>query len=246
MTTSPYTTPTDNSSTESSELLYLVLTEGDVLGLPPSDIGGIDQNMIGDTDGDGNLEFLDGWGNPLQFYNWPTRLIKDDGVNYWGTLALPLPPATMISEYPTTSLLISNLPAPPVVNTSLLPDRRPIAGSVASHRMYRDPLDHNRNITRWDVYVAPYTSVSSALASNFSLQPPSPAGAYTAMGMNSVWFHDANTPSMPLIVSPGADDVLGLHLPTEDGADRLARVISTEDACKALGDNLTNQQRGPQ
>ncbi len=251
MTSSTYTTPKDDPKTESSELLYLALTEGDVFGLPPAEIDGIDDNMIGDTDGDGNLEFLDGWGQPLQFYNWPTRLLKDDGVNYWGTLVFPPPPATMVREYPTASLLISNLPIPPVKDASLLPQRRPIAGSIASHRMYRDPLDINRSITRWNVYAVPYTSAGSPLASDFFLKPAA-AAQYTAMGMNSAWFHDLNTPSMPLVVSAGSDGELGLHLPTEDGrsgtshTDRLARVIGTEEACQALGDNITNQQRGPQ
>mgnify|MGYP000982551294 CR=1 FL=1 len=58
---------------------------------------------VGDTDGDGLPEFLDGWGNPIRFYRWPTHYHSDlqrginpegfdgidnngkDGVDYDGT-----------------------------------------------------------------------------------------------------------------------------------------------------------------
>ena len=89
---------TDDDRAESAELLYLVLTSGDVLGLPPSDLDGIDQNLIGDTDNDGNLELMDGWGKSLQFYNWPTRFFKANGVNYTAT------------DYAQASILVSGIP----------------------------------------------------------------------------------------------------------------------------------------
>ena len=210
----------------SAELLYVVLTEGDVYGMPPSEIDGIDKNLIGDTDSDGNLEFLDGWGRPLQFYNWPTRLIKDNGVDYTGIVTVGG------NAYPTAPLLISNLP--PVGGAA--------SGTVATstqarNRIDRDPEDPMRRLMAAPLIVGTGT---------FMLETDPPSSILiTARQFQSDWYHDRNTATMPLVVSAGPDGVLGLHLPTEAGVDRLARVIATDDACQALGDNVTNQQRGP-
>jgi prepilin-type N-terminal cleavage/methylation domain-containing protein len=52
---------------QSAECLYLVITlatgDGEARGL-------FAENSIGDTDGDGAPEFLDGWGNPIEFLRW--------------------------------------------------------------------------------------------------------------------------------------------------------------------------------
>ncbi len=222
----------DDDLAESSELLYLILTEGDVFGLPPSEIDGIDKNLIGDTDSDGNMEFLDGWGRPLQFYNWPTRLIKDNGTTYTGTVTVGG------TVYPTTSLLISNLP--PVGGVA--------SGGVATATQARNRIDRDPEDPMRRLMVAPLI----VGAGTFTLQTlPSGGTTITANRFNANWYHDLNTATMPLVVSAGPDGVLGLHLPTENGSgstnhtDRLARVIATDDACQALGDNVTNQQRGP-
>lgn len=221
----------DDESTESSELLYLVLTSGDVFGLPTSDLDGIDQSLIGDTDRDGNLEFLDAWGKPLQFYNWPTRLIKDDGFNYTGTVVVGSTP------YPTTSLLISNLP-PAGSNSGALTQQQ------NRNRIDRDPDD----VLRW------MGSAANVLRGNFNLRGS--GAAYPAVPLGPAGFHDPNTYSSPLIVSAGPDGALGLYLPTatpdlmtippaQAAVNHLARVIATQEGCEALADNLTNLQRGP-
>lgn len=228
-----------NAIADSSELLYLFLTEGDVLGLPPADIAGIDNNMIGDTDGDGNLEFLDGWGRPLQFYNWPSRLIKDDGVNFTGIVTVSP------NQYPTASLLVANLPKAGATG--------PASAIVARNRADRDLEDPTRllSVTLPAPISGPPPIVGTGTFSLRTQQAPS-GTVITAQKFNSDWYHDLNTATMPLIVSAGQDGILGLHLPTENGGsgtnhtDRLARVIHTDEACQALSDNITNQQRGPQ
>lgn len=240
----------DSAATESSELLYLTLSEGDVYGLPPTELDGIDKNMIGDTDNDGNLEFLDGWGKPLQFYNWPTRLLKDDGFNYWETLEAP---AGSGSYFPTSSLLISNLPPAAPVLASSNP-RRPQPGTVDKHPLYRDPDDVTRSMLRWNVYGTPYPPPSPSLMGCFAAGPsfamtritPSGTTSTVAQGFRPTWYHDANTPTKPMVISAGADGDLGLYLPTDATENRLARVIPTVEACQTLGDNITNLQRGPQ
>ena len=217
-----------SAGADSSELLYLTLTEGDVYGLPPSEIDGIDKKLIGDTDNDGNMEFLDGWGRPLQFYNWPTRLIKDDGATFTGTVTVSG------NAYPTASLLISNLP------------QVQSAGAVSStknrSRIDRDPEDPLQSL--YPGRSGYFVLYSASVTSTFNLQ--SPSGVIAAQRFHTNAYHDPNTATMPLVVSAGPDGDLGLYLPTVSGANRLARVIATVDDCQALGDNLTNQQRGPQ
>ncbi len=65
-------------ATESAELLYLTITSSS-FGVTTADDGEFSAKEIADTDGDGLMEFVDAWGNPLRFYRWPTRLIRPDG-----------------------------------------------------------------------------------------------------------------------------------------------------------------------
>jgi prepilin-type N-terminal cleavage/methylation domain-containing protein len=58
-------------ATARSEMLYAILVEGTgPLGSSFSrdDFG---PNEVADTDGDGLMEFVDAWGQPIQFYRWP-------------------------------------------------------------------------------------------------------------------------------------------------------------------------------
>lgn len=88
----------DGGASISSEYLYYILTNHDVYGVPPVGNDAFTTSEIADTDGDGLNEFVDGWGRPLQFYRWPTRLIKPDGTSVNRTIASAffngLPPAS--------------------------------------------------------------------------------------------------------------------------------------------------------
>ncbi|MDB4614425.1 type II secretion system GspH family protein [bacterium] len=85
--------PTNHTRvTESSEVLYYILTQTDVFGTPRAGSDSFQAGEIADTDGDGLMEFIDSWGQPLQFYRWPTRLINNDATNDAG--ALPVISAT--------------------------------------------------------------------------------------------------------------------------------------------------------
>ncbi len=64
--------------TESAELLHFMLNEMAVFGVTPTGADSFTGAEVADTDGDGLLEFIDAWGNPLRFYRWPTRLIDID------------------------------------------------------------------------------------------------------------------------------------------------------------------------
>lgn len=65
---------------QGSECLYLILSsmrDGD-----KSSLDYFDATEIGDTDGDGMLEILDGWGRPIEFLRW--------APGYVSTAAIPL------------------------------------------------------------------------------------------------------------------------------------------------------------
>jgi hypothetical protein len=61
--------------TTSSELLYVALTMGTELGSGGTAID-FNSSEVVDSDGDGLMELVDGWGNPLRFYRWPTALVN--------------------------------------------------------------------------------------------------------------------------------------------------------------------------
>ncbi|MFK7777970.1 MAG: hypothetical protein QM501_07565 [Gimesia sp.] len=63
----------------SSEYLYYILTNHETYGVPPVGEDAFTVSEVADTDGDGLLEFVDGWGKPLRFYRWPTQLIRPGG-----------------------------------------------------------------------------------------------------------------------------------------------------------------------
>lgn len=51
---------------QSAECLYLIVT----VGLNPGDLVQFSESEVGDTDGDGMPEFLDGYGQPINFLRW--------------------------------------------------------------------------------------------------------------------------------------------------------------------------------
>jgi prepilin-type N-terminal cleavage/methylation domain-containing protein len=107
---------------DSSEALYHMLTNMKVGESPPVDAGEYLASEVADTDGDGKLEFIDAWGNPLRFYRWPTRLLKSDGITHDET-----------TDHPNVALLIQGF-SDDLVNTDpddplglIIPDNSPVA-----------------------------------------------------------------------------------------------------------------------
>jgi hypothetical protein len=83
-----------NAVTESSALLYWVLTSSEVFGVPPVDDSEFSATEVQDTDGDGLKEFVDGWGRPLRFYRSPTMLFRPgNGTLQPGAAVNSRPPA---------------------------------------------------------------------------------------------------------------------------------------------------------
>lgn len=96
----------ESLATESSEMLYLIIMEFDAFGAPSSGRDQFLSGEIADTDGDSLMEFVDGWGQPLRFYRWPTRLLRP------GTSLAPTDPLALHPDpisRPTSSQLIRGL-----------------------------------------------------------------------------------------------------------------------------------------
>ncbi|SIN70555.1 prepilin-type N-terminal cleavage/methylation domain-containing protein [Singulisphaera sp. GP187] len=63
--------------TARSEMLYAILVEGVGVSGGVFDRDDFTSKEVQDTDGDGLLEFVDAWGEPLQFYRWPILFRSD-------------------------------------------------------------------------------------------------------------------------------------------------------------------------
>ncbi|MFO0901308.1 MAG: prepilin-type N-terminal cleavage/methylation domain-containing protein [Pirellulales bacterium] len=75
---------------QGAECLYLIVTMG-----PADEVGGIEQfraSEIGDTDGDGMPEFLDGWGRPISFLRWAP------GFTRWPATLPPTADSVVLSD----------------------------------------------------------------------------------------------------------------------------------------------------
>ncbi len=212
-------------ATESSELLYFMLTRMQVFGVPPVGESEFGTSEVRDTDGDGLLEFVDGWGNPLRFYRWPTRLLKPNGIlgldnqpGFGGVddnSAFNTPPATNVFA----GTIFNN-----VVDDALE------FGKVSSDDITIS-ISH-RAIVAYFIYGLPSGPVLAGQWDSLSEDPDDPYGLISteikrlllqSNGMTDVrlgptGFNEMNYPTIdtyhtPLIVSAGADGVVGLFEP---------------------------------
>ncbi|WP_459555778.1 prepilin-type N-terminal cleavage/methylation domain-containing protein [Lacunimicrobium album] len=85
------------------EILYATISKGATIGSDEVQGAEFNASELGDVDNDGLPEIIDSWGNPIQFYRWPTRLIRPDGgltdTNAKGILTL------IMTNIPTSDLL---------------------------------------------------------------------------------------------------------------------------------------------
>ncbi len=191
------------AKTESSALLYYILTASGTFGSSPVDSDQFSSFEVADTDGDGLPEFIDAWGEPLRFYRWPTRLIDPTAPNpFRPDFDDPNDPTETRSisanERLYASLLIRGLPPAPV----------PLPGPSGGMTTQRDLL-----------FVDPDDPVG--LLYSFIEDPQ-----YKGMGIdltrefNEEKYHTPDTYHVPLIVSAGPDGYLGLREPTESNASQ--------------------------
>ncbi|REK23464.1 MAG: prepilin-type N-terminal cleavage/methylation domain-containing protein [Planctomycetota bacterium] len=204
--------------TESSELLYLSLTEGTVFGGPALGIDRVPVEHVHDTDNDGIPEFVDEWGSPLRFYNWTTRLIRPDGPG--ADIDLPMFQATAKPLMPSVIE-----PGGPTL---------PMPFDYYSNWLNIDPDDQTG-------------ALSAAISNGFFNTAFDLGTANLAVPFDETNYHTLDTYHVPLIVSAGPDENLGLNEPTATGFARLALPLATgigdTAALDLLYDNITNRQR---
>jgi prepilin-type N-terminal cleavage/methylation domain-containing protein len=198
------TNPNTVSAADSSEALYFSLSNAAVIGdtmFAAEDFGNLE---VGDTDRDGLLEFLDGWGRPIRFYRWPTRLIRPLGPEPVSVTPAPIPPGQLVAA----RLLMPFLPA--------------------SRELVIDPDDPYSNISRrFSVWQQnPALSANPAVASNSTQLGRFETGGFTmVLSLATVppstarviapAMHTPDTWHTPLLVSAGSDGVLGLYEPND-------------------------------
>ncbi len=228
-TTKPYNTlGTHKAETESAAVLYYVVSRMQIFGVAPVAESEFSTSEVADTDQDGLLEFVDGWGRPLRFYRWPTRLLKPNGVGgldgKFGVAGVDDDGAhgtddpgeiewsgsDDVSDVPlnvrtTAGLLIDGLPNRPVILgqwDSLNADSDDAYGMAWSEIIRQmNPQPPN-----------PPTPIDLTVA------PPGPGPSYGLTGYREPRYPTLDTFHTPLIVSVGPDNDLGLYEPnfTED------------------------------
>ncbi len=213
----PISVTPHNPETESSAVLYYILTQGKSLGIPTMNPGDFKSTEIADTDKDGLQEFIDAWGRPLRFYRWPTRLIRcgedingnsalDTGEDRDGDSTLDAPGVGSPVIRVFASVLIKGLPAaaPPDPLANDQDDPTLLLGSLPNS-MYSESLYHTPQTYH-----------------NFLIVSSGPDGQKQA--------------------NPNA--AFGLYGPTETATfGYLAQPILTTAGFDAITDNITNRNR---
>jgi type II secretory pathway pseudopilin PulG len=257
-------TGSNRHPTESSELLYFALTRMQSFGVPPVSESDFLDSEFRDTDGDGLMEFVDGWERPLRFYRWPTRLLKPNGS--FGADGAPGTGGASFLAYGTLGsddVAIALAPPSPLVWR----DMRPIAGLLISGlapapafpSKQWDPLSEDPD----DPYGLITTEMKRLVAS----------GVLATSSYNETLYPTLDTYHTPLVVSLGADGDLGLYEPYEgtasgasgagvldtnlgilaqpihgsggpyDIVDNVTRTPTGNYVTSTLADNLTNRNR---
>jgi prepilin-type N-terminal cleavage/methylation domain-containing protein len=214
-----------------SELLYLFLTESSSYGLTPLDISQISPQYIVDDDDDSFPEFRDGWNQPLRFYNCPTALLRPDGNSYDKDDPMMAGQPITVANYNLARNIIRSLPALPL-DTSVSP-------AVVRDLDY-DEFDHPLNVDPFD-YIG-ITTIDPADTDT------------TNEDFFEARFYTMDTYFVPLLVSAGTDETLGMfepglvtpsgtvQTPEPNGRNRLGKIDPA--TVNAIYDNLTNYQRG--
>lgn len=247
-----------NPRTTSAECLYLILTRGP--GTSEIDEDSFTESEVGDTDGDGLLEFIDAFGNPIRFYRWPThyRSPIQKGMAPYDTRLAPQPSERREDDRldPNRSLV---RPWGPNGQGTLLfreacsvtPNRLNSNGRgvwPAFHEVF-DPIfclstSHIFSVSDWQ---SPF---SVAYRWNAAFVPDNNKLSHEGVGVFRAY------KTTPLIVSSGVDQLFGLVDPGDlpsgrKGMSLQARIIADQpepvfrdhESDGTHLDNLTNHQQ---
>lgn len=198
---------------ENAELLYLFLDSGERYGDNTFQVDNLNHEHVQDANGNGLPELVDSWGQPIRFYNWPTRLVRPGG----GTNPIEQ------STFAVTARQMLAITPPPASPS-------PFPANEYSHPLNMDPDD-------------PYGTLSSSVSAGWFTAPfqlnRNPFGSLpnlvTCQPFDETNYHTLDTYHTILIVSAGPDEQLGLVEPTDaDLPRRNADLESLDDALDNL------------
>jgi prepilin-type N-terminal cleavage/methylation domain-containing protein len=253
--------------TESAACLYLILTQASVFDtdpLPAAELRGLE---VADTDGDGLMEIVDAWGQPLRYYRWPTRLFRpassgNVGTPNWYNLeSAPAPtPASLlvstalrgpISQWAgNTAYSVGQMIQPATIVQAGVPNVMMYQCSVAGTSAGSEPTwptSASGTVVDGSTSGVTWTAVLDPLA----IDGDDPNGLASSNYINESgpqYYHTWATYHIPLIVSCGTDGVLGLFEPydtTNFGTLAQPEFDTTDTsgfARNAMYDNITNHQ----
>lgn len=257
-------------STESAELLYFMVFKSGTFGSSTAGEDRFRGTEIADTDGDGMLEFVDAWGNPLRFYRWPTRLIDPKlALNAFTPGNLP----DIQDQNDETDLLMrvsqqtdNDPPTVQTIGSRIVDDEERAVADVLIRGLPRridfSPTFQNALAARLDNPTIPNESHVIIAPEQLLRDPDDPAGLLysllenglqigsTSIDISNVFnerqYHTPDTFHAPMILSCGVDELLGLREPSD--TNQLGHVAMYEFALGAdligqISDNLTSRNR---
>lgn len=230
-----------DDATVSSELMYYFLTHGERFGAQESVEDQFTTEEVADTDDDGLLEFIDAWGQPLRFYRWPTLMINPLAPAPFSPTLCTLTDATdnrivTTDERLLANILIKGLPPEP----TSLPN-----GAVPRDLLLVDPDDPVGVLYR---ALEEYPGGSVDLNCDGDTSDIGETGTVAfSLEFNATNYHTPDTFHVPLVVSAGADETLGLFEPSDTpnfgNLGAYDTTINFDTMLERVGDNLTNQNR---
>ena len=201
------------NSTESSELLYFMLTQSGNFGTTLAAADQFTESEVADVDEDGLLEFVDAWGQPFQFYRWPTRLFDPDAPNPFKPEFATLNDNTEVDPSPLDDDLDPTTIEDTDALREIMPWEREYAGLLVKG-LPPTPIAIGNTTQRDMMLVDPNDPVGILYT---FLEDPQ----YTSLGIdltdeyNESKYHTPDTYHAPLIVSGGPDERLGLRAPND-------------------------------
>lgn len=209
-----------NINTQSAALLYWILTKSEVFGIAPVDESEFSSVEVRDTDGDGLLEFVDGWGQPLRYYRWPCHLFRPGdgaavppGISAAGALSPP--------DRTFVSLIWQGLPAVPTAAGEFDP-------------LARDPDDPTGQL--WLFINSPGAPAGAATAVQNFYGTPSTYNAFLIMS--------AGRDGILGLLEPANEATINITTPAAGlPQGRLAALTSWTPGNNPINDNVTNRKR---
>ena len=239
--------------TASSEALLLFLTKGESYGVADTDADAFKESELADADDDGLREIVDGFGNPIRFYRWPTRLFRpapdanQDGVISESEAAAQGPggrhplaaygagPKQAESMAALATFFESSLPA-----NELNAAGNAIDDDADASKPFLPTLGSQLRADPDDRFGIVYLEFKHQRSPFRRLLPKSPNEVQSGETFEKM-LHTPGTYYRPIAVSAGADGELGLYEP-QDRAN-YGHLAQFKDPTAAL-DNLTTAQTG--